>query len=248
MALQLNLEKSKVSLQLCLQKAGVVTPPVMDVGVLMDVSGSFEDEHRDGTTNQLLARLVPWGLAFDPDRKVDVTTFSNGEHNVERVGSVDAGNYEDFVQQRVVDRVRGWNGGTDYSYVLEDALRLYGWLDGGGRQPGFLGRLFGAKAEAAAPRKRSLVLFITDGENNRSDLARTEQVLAASQERKDEVYFLFLGVCNGGSPFHFLKKLGKAFDNTGFVEIDGIRQFVAQPDDALNGALLPQELIDWLKR
>jgi hypothetical protein len=92
------------------------------------------------------------------------------------------------------------------------------------------------------------VTFVTDGENNRSDLARTGQVLADSQARQDEVYFLFLGVCNGGSPFHFLKKLGKAFDNTGFVEIASIRQFVAMPDDALNEALLPQKLIGWLKR
>ncbi|MFO1337901.1 MAG: hypothetical protein U1F53_06625 [Burkholderiaceae bacterium] len=60
MALQLNLEKSKATLQLCLQKAGIVQPPAMDMGVLLDVSGSFEDEHQDGTTNRLLTRLVPW--------------------------------------------------------------------------------------------------------------------------------------------------------------------------------------------
>ena len=113
MALQLNLEKSKAALQLCLHKAGVTQPPVMDMGVLLDVSGSFEDEHQDGTTNRLLTRLIPWGLTFDPDGKLDVTTFSHGERHVHRVGSVTAANYADFVQRQVIGRVPGWNGGIE---------------------------------------------------------------------------------------------------------------------------------------
>lgn len=248
MALQLNLEKSKASLQLCLQKAGVTQPPVMDMGVLLDVSGSFEDEHKDGTTNQLLSRLVPWGLTFDPDAKLDLSTFSNGPQNVQRVGSVTADNYGDFVQRKVIGQVVGWRGGTDYSYGIEDFLRLFGWLATEERKPGFFGRLFGDKPAAAAPaaRKRSLVVVITDGEN--SDAERTRQVLRQSQQRQDEVYFLFLGVSNQGSRFPFLERIGDEFDNTGLVVIPDIRRFVALGDDELNGLLLLEELVTWLKR
>ncbi len=243
MALQLNLEKSKASLQLCLQKAGVAQPPVMDMGVLLDVSGSFEDEHRDGTTNRLLSRLVPWGLTFDPDAKLDLTTFSNGPQNVQRVGSVTADNYGNFVQSQVIDRVAGWCGGTDYSYGIEDFLRLFGWL---GPKQGFLGRLFGQKPAAATARRRSLVVVITDGEN--SDAERTRQVLRESQARQDEVYFLFLGVSNQGVRFPFLERIGDEFDNTGLVVIPNIKRFVALGDDELNGLLLLEELVTWLKR
>ncbi len=246
MALQLNLEKSKASLQLCLQKAGIVKPPVMDMGVLLDVSGSFEDEHRDGTTNKLLVRLVPWGLTFDPDHKLDLTTFSNGERHVVRAGSVNATNYADYVQRHVIGKVAGWNGGTDYSYGLEDFLRLFGWLDNEAVKPGFLGKLFGAKAVPAAERRRSLVTVITDGEN--SDKDRTRQVLRESQKRQDEVYVLFLGVSNQGGKFPFLEQIGDEFSNTGLVVIPNIREFVEMDDDTLNELLLLDELIEWLKR
>lgn len=246
MPLQLNLEKSKASLQMCLQKAGVVQPPVMDMGVLLDVSGSFEDEHREGITNKLLTRLVPWGLTFDPDGKLDLTTFSDGARHVHRVGSVTAQNYQDFVQREVINRVSGWNGGTDYSYGIEDCLRLFGWLDNDGKKPGFLGKLFGAKEVAPTARRRSLVTVITDGEN--SDKDRTRTVLRQSQARGDEVYFLFLGVSNQGGGFPFLRKIGEEFDNTGLVVINNIRQFVEKGDDELNELLLLDELVTWLKR
>lgn len=246
MALQLNLEKSRASLQLCLQKAGIVTPPRMDMGVLLDVSGSFQDEHEDGTTNKLLARLVPWGLTFDPDGQLDLTTFSNGQRNVVRVGSVTADNYSDFVRRQVIGKVAGWNGGTDYSYGLEDFLRLFGWLDNGERSPGLLGKLFGAKPVAAVAGRRSLVTVITDGEN--SDQARTRQVLRDAQARGDQVYVLFLGVSNQGESFPFLEEIGEEFSNTGLVVIPDIRAFVQMSDDELNQILLLDELIAWLKR
>lgn len=58
MALQLNLPKAQASLQLCLEKAGIVTPPVVEFAFTLDVSGSFEDEHRDGLALVRLASLA----------------------------------------------------------------------------------------------------------------------------------------------------------------------------------------------
>lgn len=244
MALSLNLTKGETSLKLCLQKAGVVQPPRVDLAFVLDVSGSFDDEHRDGITDALLARLVPWGLTFDPDRKLDVFTFSSGRAGAHNVGAVTADNYEGYVRRQVLRRVPGYGGGTDYSYVLEQVLQSFGWATGGGG--GFLQRLFGSPAPApAANARRGLVLFVTDGEN--SDRERTQRVLEASQQRGDAVYFNFIGISNQGGTFPFLREIGERFGNTGLTVIRDLRRFTAQDDDQLNAALLQPELIEWLK-
>ena len=87
MALTLNLQKSSSTLKLSLQKSGIHSMPVLDMAMVLDVSGSFEDEHLDGTTTDLLTRLAPWGLTFDPDKKIDILTFSNGAASAHLVGA-----------------------------------------------------------------------------------------------------------------------------------------------------------------
>lgn len=245
MALTLNLQKSKASLTLSLQKAGIPTMPVVDMGMIMDVSGSFNDEHEDGTTNDLMTRLAPWGLSFDPDKKIDVFTFSNGEGSAHLVGSLNENNYQGYVAKNVIDKVPGYGGATDYSYVLERALKEFGWIPAELKKAGFFGRMVGKKDDVAKTKKRSLITFITDGDNNDKD--RTRQVLRESQARKDEVYFLFLGVANGGGRFSFLEKIGDEFGNTGFKEINNVRDFITKTDEEINGFLLDDELVGWLK-
>ncbi|WP_158955865.1 VWA domain-containing protein [Paraburkholderia acidisoli] len=246
MALVVNLEKATEALKLNLQKAGVNSPPELEVGFALDVSGSFEDEHRDGVTNDLLTRLVPWGLAFDPDKKVDCFTFSNGANHVVDVGPITPANYGDFVRRNVIERVAGWNGGTDYSYVIERLLAHFGWA-AVVQKAGFLGRMFGQtdRVVQAGEKRKSLVMVITDGEN--TDQIRTAEILRASQARHDQVYFIFIGVSNQGTKFPFLERLGEDFDNTGFCGISDLRRFVSLSDDELNDQLISDELIAWLK-
>jgi hypothetical protein len=246
MALTLNLEKSARTLVLSLEKAGVTKPPALEVGFGLDVSGSFEDEHRAGITDQLLTRLVPWGLAFDPDRKVDVFTFSSGANGVHDVGSVDARNYDGYVANNIIAKVPGWNGGTDYSHLLERMLKHFGWAGPIEKKAGFFGRLMGQKDEVIpVAKKRSLVIVATDGDN--ADKERTMRVLRESEQRQDQVYFLFLGISNQGSTFPFLDRIGDQFGNTGFKAIHNLRKFVAQSDEELNEQLIDGELIAWLK-
>ena len=245
MALNVNLGKATESLKLSLKKAGVLTPPQLEVGFAMDVSGSFEDEHESGVTNDLMTRLIPWGLAFDPDQKVDCFTFSDGAGGVDDVGPINANNYEGFVHKKIIRKVKGWNGATDYSYVLERMLTHFGWL-GEVKKAGFLGGLFGKKDQIVQGQKRrSLAIIITDGDN--ADKNRTMEVLRASQARQDQVYFLFLGVSNQNARFPFLEKVGDHFDNTGFVAISNLSQFVQLSDEEINAKLINQELINWLK-
>lgn len=242
MALALNLTKAEQSLKLCLQKSGVPTPPPVELAFVLDVSGSFDDEHRSGLTNALLTRLVPWGTTFDPDKKLDVYTFSSGARSAHQVGHITPANYTDYIRQHIIGKVPGYGTGTDYSPVLELVLRNQGWSTARG---GLLQRLLGT-TPAAPARRRSLVIFVTDGDN--SDTQATHRTLAQSQQRGDQVYFLFIGVSNQGHRFPFLQQIAAQYSNTGLTVIRQLHQFTAQDDDQLNTTLLQPELIDWLKR
>ena len=250
MRITLNLPQAQAALIRSLNLGGITTPPEVDVAVVLDVSGSFEDEHRAGVTNDLLTRLVPWGVTFDRDRQLDLITFSSGARSAHPVGAVTPDNYQGYIAREVIGRVPGWGGATDYSYPIERALQQFGWLAAPDESAagGLFGRLFGrGRSNAATPqvaRRSSLVIFITDGDNH--DKPRTRQVLRESQARGDGVYFLFLGVSNQGSRFPFREAIGDEFDNTGFVAIRNLRAFVQQTGDDLNGQLLGPELLRWL--
>lgn len=253
--MKLNLDKATQSLKLSLEKKGVMTPPVLDVVFAVDVSYSFEDEHLSGQTSDLLQRLAPWGFAFDPDKKLDVFSFSNGESHAHHVGEMTPANYEDYVTKNIVNRVPGWNCGTDYSYVLDKIIKFSGWgvapVAGAVKQPGFLSRMFGGKPQAsettsAPQKKRTVVFFATDGEN--SDVDRTRKVLKHAEDNGYEVYVMFLGISNESVDFRAIRSYGDEFNNTGFVRISNLKQFVSQSDEDLNEMLLVPELLEWLRR
>lgn len=248
MALQLDLTKAARSLRVSLDKAGVAPDVQAELILDIDVSGSFEHEHEEGTTNKLVARLVPWGMVLDPDRAVDVFTFSHGPDSAHHVGTVTEKDADSFVLDRIVGRVPGWSGGTDYSFVLERNLQHFGWMPQPAARQGWISRFLGLETEAqpARPKKRSIVIFITDGEN--TDEARTDTILRASQNRGDDVYFLFMGACEHDVDFKFLRQVAGRFHNTGLVIIRDLDSFVDLSDDALNAQLLVPELIEWLRK
>lgn len=232
----LDLQKGKETLKLSLEKKGIMSVPSADLAFVLDVSGSFDDEHRSGITQTLLERLVPWGMLFDPDQKLDVFTFSNGKSYAHHVGDITPETCENYVASKIVNRVPGYGCGTDYSYVLEKVLQNFGWLTAGG----FLGKVFGGGKE----KRRSIVLFVTDGAS--SDERECEKVLADSEARKDEVYFLFIGI--GNTNFPFLKRVADKFSNTGLVVIKNLKNFVKQADEQVNEEFIGEELITWLKK
>lgn len=236
----LNLEKGKEALKLSLEKRGVATPPSADLAFVLDVSGSFDHMHRSGATQQLLERLVPWGMLFDPDQKLDVFTFSNGSENAVRVGDITPATCGDYIQNKIIGRVAGYGCGTDYGYVIEKVLQQFGWI----KQKGsLLGRLLGTNKETQ--KRRSIVLFVTDGDNG--DKSQCEQLLQESEARGDEIYFLFIAIGHPGS-FPFLTRIADRFSNTGFVTVDNLNKFVAQSDEETNNLMIGDELVTWLKK
>lgn len=248
MALQLDLNKSAETLRLSLDKAGIAAGIKAELIFDMDVSGSFEHEHEEGTTGKLIARLVPYGMVLDPDGRMDVFTFSHGEGSVHHVGTVTPDDCEDYIVRNVIDKVPGWKGGTSYSYALERNLQQFGWLPAPATGGGFFSRFFGISREApVAGKKRSIVIFVTDGENEQDDEARTIEVLEASERRGDQVYFLFMGACEHNVDFRFLKHIAKRFKNTGVVIVRDLDGFVDLSDQELNAQLLGPELLEWLR-
>lgn len=248
MPIQLDLNKSAQNLRLSLDKAGVATGLKAELVFIIDVSGSFEHEHEEGTTSLLLQRLVPYGMVLDPDGQVDVFTFSDGPRHAHYVGTVAPEDSDDYIVHNVVGRVPGWGGGTTYSYVLEKALRHLGWIPPEEQQGGFLSRFLGRPAaQTPGQKKRSIIIFVTDGENDRSDEARTMRVLEESQQRGDQVYFLFLGTCDEPVGFKFLETIANRFKNTGAVVERDVEGFVEQSDEAINARLLGPELLGWLR-
>jgi hypothetical protein len=258
MALVLNLNKleaTKKSLSLCLAKAGITTPPVMELCFALDVSGSFVDAHiarrgEPALTELLIERLTAWGMLFDPDKKLDTIAFSNRS---EHVGAITETNYTDFVAKNVID-CDVWNGGTNYTPPIRQALQLFGYLpdDSAPAAPekkGFFGGLFGSKKEVATPaapvKRKSLVLFVTDGEN--SDRSETTRLLEQSEKNGDQMYIIFLGVNRDASQFNYIKQLADRFSNVSFDHVADYKKFVELPDDQLNERLINDELLAWMK-
>lgn len=261
-----NTQKSAEQFVLSMTKKGITDIPVIEMSFLVDVSGSFDDEHRSGISSAFLARFVPWAMKLDPDKKIDVFTFSNGERNVQHVNFVTEQNFDNYIKREVVDKVKGYNGGTDYSYAIEASLREFGFLGSiesvqetvtETKKAGMFGRLMGKKDEVVQTTKtvekevfkqkrRALCIVLTDGEN--SDHERTVQVLQESQQRGDDVYYIFVGM-NSSSNVHFknITKLGDLFNNTGFVRVTDLKAFANQSDEDMNEKFLTDEFVQWMK-
>ncbi|HEY4200306.1 MAG TPA: VWA domain-containing protein [Devosiaceae bacterium] len=246
MTLQLDLRKSADKLRLSLDKAGVAPDIKAELIFDMDVSGSFEHEHEEGTTSKLIARLVPYGMVLDPDGKMDVFTFSDSPSSAHHVGTVTPDDADDYISRNVINKVPGWKGGTAYSFVLTRNLQHFGWQPKDETLGDIVSRFFGVQ-RPHTEKKRSIVIFVTDGENHPADHARTISVLEASERRGDQVYFLFMGACEHDVDFKFLKTIAARFKNTGVVIVRDLDGFVELSDEELNAQLLGPELLEWLR-
>lgn len=264
---QVPLTKSAQNFMLSMEKKGVPVIPKIEMSFLIDVSGSFDDEHRSGITSKFMSRFIPWAMNFDPDQKMDVFTFSNGEKHVQHVNAVTADNHEDFIRKNIVGKVAGYNGGTDYSYVIEASMREFGFLpkmvqetvtEQKVEKAGFFGKMLGKKDEiktststvtkaVSGEKRRALCIILTDGEN--FDQNRTVQVLKESQQRGDNIYFLFVGMNNDPTvKFENIVELGELFTNTGFTRVQNLKAFADLPDEQLNDQFLTDEFVQWIKK
>ncbi len=211
MTFKLDLTKSARTIQLDLSKRGVPSTVKAEGIINLDISDSFYHEYVEGTVDILVARLVPYGMVLDPDGKIDVFAYSDGESNAHYIGTVTPAEAENFVRRQIFGKVAGWRGGTSYSYVFEKNLQHFGWLptdpdQAPAQRPRFWDRvasaLFGDDSAPAQPvvqdevteQKRSIVFHVSDGEINHDDYNRAMRLLEDSERRGDNVFFQMIAI------------------------------------------------------
>lgn len=240
--MQLDLQKSSQKLQLDLNKSGVTQVPSIDVAFALDVSGSFDWAHKNGTTTQLLQRLIPWAMVFDPNKSMEAYTFSTSTC---KMPEINMNNFSTFIKDNVL-HARNYNGGTDYSPVIHDIRDDFGWTP---QQPaatgGFFQNLFGKKpVQPQVSGRPTLVFFVTDGEN--SDQQETLDAFTQMQENNEQIFVIFM--CMGDPrSFSFLARLASNFQNTDMHSIADMSQFVNMDDEHINQMMITSRLTNWLK-
>lgn len=257
MTIQFNLQKSTEALSFALVKHNVNTIVPCQVHMVMDVSGSFEDEHRAGYTQQLLNRFVPFSMLFDKDKVLDSYAFAS---RAEQLQEINENNFSNYIKQYVP-----YQGKFGYSTDYADAFRLMvGSTKGSTTQQvketvtkaatGFFGKLFGKTTTevvtktVAAPtsyaQDKHLFFFVTDGAPDSESEAR--QVLAELME--DNIFIVFISINN--SRVSFLEKFAKEpyamYIN--YTPRD-LRNLANVTDEALYDQLLSApQLVTWMNK
>lgn len=188
----------------------------MDIEVVLDRSGSMEDEYQSGLVQRVLDRCYALCAELDPDGQMPVTLFHN---SAKQLPELTAQNVDNYVQTHIS---REPYGGTSYAPPLEQILRRRRC------EKSFLGKV--------KPAQRAvMVVFVTDGVND--DAHATARVM---QELSKEapVFVKFIGLDTGANVrFTTLERLddmsGRSFDNADFFRWDS-----SLNDDGLYDALL----------
>lgn len=252
MSLNFPLKKATESLQFELKKREVDTIIPCQVKVAMDVSGSFDDEHTDGYTQDLLNRFVPFSLVFDKDGVIDSYTFS---HVAGRLPQINQFNFGSYIRDEVI-RCYGYNGATEYTPVLrlidEDASPQDIVIEAQPeRKVGFLGRLVGQKdKEAVAGQvikgevEKELVFFVTDGESSDT---QTSKAYLESMAKKN-IFFVFIGVGDRD-----IKLFKESFESTPYsiylrLSKNEIRDIKNWTDEEMYDKLLQPSLVAWMNK
>lgn len=241
MSLQFNLDKSTQALQFKLQKRSVATINPLQVTFVHDVSGSFDDEHRDGYTQKLLNRFVPFANLFDKNKTMESFAFSS---SATQLTDVTVNNYSDYVSKHVIG-CSGYGRGTAYHTAIELIVNSLKQESSSVTSGGFLGGLFGKKKEVqSTEQEKYLHFFLTDGESQTEtqDLRTINDLLG----REGNHFIVFLSVAP--RKLYFLEtnySNHKYTDYHNFTkqQLQNIDQLT---DDELYDMLLSPQLIEWM--
>jgi hypothetical protein len=247
-----DLSKKAEAFTFELTKKGVTTIPKLAVWAALDISGSMDDEIRDGKMQSMLDQFGGVAIKLDDNGEIDVVKFDD---QVEQVGTWTAGDFKTFVKNRGI-RARG---GTAYSpFIRYIDSQLYGansvtyqTITKTREVKGFMG--FGKKTESyservpvaagtTAAKKPALVLVMTDGEPASENINRIKDALSACTA--NPIFFAFIGLSNqGNGRFPTLVELERQYENVGFIQA----KFNAS-DEQLYADLVTDKLVGFLNR
>lgn len=244
----INLNLSKQTLQLALEKAGVTKINPCQVSFAMDASGSFTYEHEQGYTEHLLGRILPFALLFDKDGVLDMFSFAS---KCGQAPEVTADNYLGYVNREFP--FHGEFGyGTAYIPPFH-ALIENGYTQKeqvvGVEETGFLGKLFGKKEKQIIKTTtesigKHLSFFITDGEA--SDQEEAKRYLSANQE--DQHFIIFITI--SGSSFNFFEDNYKGKEKTDYFNFthQELHDLQHKSDEDLYALFGTKSLINWMNK
>lgn len=226
MALEMSKRVEKVALQL--KKLNIPDTLKAQVKFELDDSGSAVHMYMNGTMQELTERLMAVALRMDADGKLEVTSFSDKAH---KHGDVTEQEIPNYIQNRFIPEAKQagtWQGGTNYAKAIAASIE-----SPVSKAKGFLGKLFGAKAEKNYP---SFHIFVSDGQDM-GDRAKFIDLL--KQATND--YFMLVGV-GPKTYFKLMEDAGDLLPNVGFVNFSDL----SISDDTMYEMLLQKEALDWL--
>lgn len=234
MTIQLEMTKRVESLQLVLEKCNVKQIKPCQVKLAMDVSSSFDDEHRNGYTQLLLDRFVPFSLIFDKDKELDVVSFSNG---AKRLESLTEYNYQYYIKN-VVMNDSNYGGGTMYMPPMKLLLE--------GKTPtesikGFFSKLFKSK-DTPENKDRDIIFFITDGEAFDSN----EFIGYMDNNVTDSNFVVFVSIGKNINTFSkYTNKKNTHYFNISIAELRSLRNMT---DEQMYNLIITDKMVEWFNR
>lgn len=210
-----------------LKKKSGIESQKAQVILALDYSGSMGTLYSNGTVQEVVEKILPFGLAFDDNGEVDFYLFENGSRKMPE--NVTLKNLDGYINNKVIGKYS--MGGTQYAPVLKEIYKDFS------AKKGLFG--FGGSSTMNEP---VYIIFITDGEN--SDHSATESIV---REMSNAGFFIqFVGI--GGERFNFLDKLdnlsGRKIDNANFFKVSNIRN---ESDSNLYSSLM-NEFPGWVSQ
>lgn len=239
-----NLTKRTQLAGAMLAKKGLTAPPIMRVGLAIDISGSMADEFADGSVQMVIDQMLGIAAKFDDDGSIDIFQFDD---RADYVGVCEASNYGNYVTEAGL-RVRG---GTAYSPCVRLITEHMFSASPTQAKSGMFSGLFGKKAPPSQAPSSSdipvLIFFITDGapySEGRSVSAQYSAIKPAFEAAQAHpVYFQMIGINNQSDQFEVIEKLADDLPNVGFVGMNGF----GKTDEQLYSEVISDELVSWVK-
>jgi stress response protein SCP2 len=204
--------------QVSLEKADL-THVIARVGLVLDASGSMNEQYRGGKVQEVVNRLLPLAVHFDDDGEIDCWAF--GE-KTQALTPVTLSNYREFVAKDN-GGWKKWRLGARYNCehkAIHQVIDHYSRT--GDRTPAY-------------------VLFISDGGVHEGRKIKEAMIQAS----RLPIFWQFVGI--GGSQYGILEHLdemeGRLVDNCNFFALDDLHDV---SEEELYERLMA-EFPEWLK-
>lgn len=224
----INLLKTKVDI--VLQKKGI-SNDVARVALVLDISGSMQQQYVSGAVQAFLERVVPVASRLDDDGKLDVWFFGS---TFKRTKLVRETNVDGYITKECGQMKRALLVFKMPSLMLE--------LGGGNNEPPVIRDVVKKYTQEEPSKLPTFIVFLSDGGVTDEQGIQKAIIDAA----KYPIFWQFVGLA--GSSYGILERLdtmgNRVVDNADFFHVDDLRKIT---DEQLYERLL-NEFPNWIKQ